>query len=140
MVYQARRAKNQVEIFELVNDKDEVVKRFEVQVGIDGFGKRLSEKYIALSRALAACQQIQNEKIAPSDAGEMMEAIGLAVTDILYTVFGEEGAREIVQFYDGNHAEMCQEVMPFVTEAILPKARKLGQENRKRAMQSYIRG
>ena len=140
MAYQAKRAKNQTEIFELINDDGEVVNHFEVRIDAGGFGKRLSEKYVELSRALAACQQIQTKTIDPSDVDRVMETVGLAVTDILYSVFGEADARKIIQFYDKNYVEMCQEVMPFVTETVLPKARKLGQANRKQAIQSYTKG
>lgn len=133
MAYQARRAKNQVEIFELVNDDDEVVNRFEVRVDVGGLGKRLSEKFIALNRAKNALQQ------ASSDNEKMIEACQLAITEMLCTVFGEDAAQEIIQFYDKNYIEIYLKVMPFVTETVLPKTRKFDQELRKQAMQSYIR-
>ena len=142
MAFQAKRAKQQIETFELVDDTGAVVHRYDVRTDTDHLAKRLSRIHIELAQALTEGRKIQERAEADSngaeDAAKAYEMIGTLVMDALQLVFGVEDAKEIISFYEDNYAEMCQEVViPFVFGVVLARARAVDQERRKQVMRTY---
>ncbi len=52
---------------------------------------------------------------------------------------GREDAKTILEFYDTRYIEMCQEVIPFITDIVIPQVRKIAQSNKKQVLKSYNR-
>lgn len=134
MAYQAKRRKIYEEEFQLVEEDGVVVHTLRVSLDADSVIKKLSEKHVALVKAL---KDVQNEKNTASE--NALEVLGNAVIDILEAVFGKEDAKTIIEFYENRYVEMCQEVMPFVTGTVIPEVRKIAQENKKQVLAQYNR-
>ena len=131
MAYQAKRRKLYEEDFELVDEQGNVVHTLKVALDADSVVKKLSEKHVALTRALADLQEVKTDNA--------LEVLGNAVVDILEAVFGTEGAETILEFYENKYIEMCREVMPFVTNVVIPEVRKISQSNKKTVLSQYNR-
>lgn len=135
MAYQAKRKKVYHEDFELVDEEGHVVHSLHVSLDPDSTVKNLSVKHLDLIHALDAIKNVDPNK-APETA---LETIGQTVVDILQAVFGADDAQLIIDFYENRYIEMCQEVMPFVTDIVIPQVRKLAQENRATIAAGYNR-
>lgn len=134
MAYQAKRKKLYIEEFELVEEDGRVVHTLHVSLDPDSMAQKLSEKHIALVRAL---QDING--ISAGQSEEVLEKVENAVTDILEAVFGLDDAQTIINFYQGRYIELCSAVIPFVTDVVVPKVRKLAQENKQAIAAGYNR-
>lgn len=134
MAYQAKRKKLYTEDFELTEEDGRVIHTLHVSLDPDSMAVKLSEKHAALVRALSDIN-----KISEGENGDALEKIGNAVTDILEAVFGQEDAETIIDFYQGRYIEMCKEVIPFVTDVVVPQVRSLARENKQSIIASYNR-
>ena len=137
MAYKAKRKKIYEEDFLLTEEDGTVVHTLHVALDADSMVKKLSEKYVALTEALKDVRDVREQQ--DGEAGEKMELLGNAVTDILEAVFGREDAKTILEFYDARYIEMCQEVMPFITDIVIPQVRKIAQSNKKQVLKQYNR-
>ena len=135
MAYQARRKKLYEEEFELLDENDVVVHKLHVELDPDAMAKKLSVKHLALTNALQNIHGIEVDK-TPVDA---VEAVDSAVKDILEAVFGPDDAKTIEDFYGGKVIMMTREVLPFVTDVVIPEVRKMAKQNRKTVAAGYGR-
>lgn len=133
MAYQAKRKKLYTEDFELTEEDGRVIHTLHVSLDPDSMAVKLSEKHAALVRALQDINQMKEENTGA------LETIGNAVTDILEAVFGQEDAETIIDFYQGRYIEMCKEVIPFVTDVVVPQVRSLARENKQSIIAGYNR-
>ena len=135
MAYEAKRRKLYEEEFLLTEEDGTVVHKLHVSLDADSMVKKLSEKYVAL---LNAYQQVQTAgAMSAENIAERLEFLGNTVVDMLEAVFGDENPKIIVEFYDSRYIEMCKEVMPFITEAVIPQIRKIAADNRKQTLSKY---
>lgn len=137
MAYEAKRRKLYEEEFLLTEEDGTVVHKLHVSLDADSMVKKLSEKHVALINALRDIQAVN--AISTEDSGKKLEILGNTVIDILEAVFGKENAKIIVEFYDSRYIEMCKEVMPFITETVIPQIRKIAADNRKQTLSKYQR-
>ncbi len=138
MAYQAKREGRYTEDFELAEKDGTVVHTLHVALDPDSVVIKLTEKHLALTRALRDVQSIRQNSIE-ADLAEGFEVLGHAVTDLIEAVFGYDDAKTIISFYDCRYVEMCREVVPFITEIVIPEIRKMAQANRKAVLSSYNR-
>lgn len=134
MAYQAKRRKIYEEDFQLVNANGEIVHTLKVSLDADSMAAKLSEKHVALVNAL---NNMQNAKNATNE--NKLTVLGNTVIDILEAVFGKDNARTILDFYENKYVEMCQEVMPFITQVVIPEVRKIAQANKNQVLSQYNR-
>lgn len=135
MAYQIKRRGVYTSDLELTEADGTAVHTLHVEIDPDSMARKLSEKQVALVRAMQDISAIGDG--TPGD--EAMKAVERAVTDMLEAVFGADGAATIARFYQGRYIEMSQEVIPYITMEVIPKVREMAQESRKQAMQSYNR-
>lgn len=138
MAYKAKRQELVTEDLELCNADGTVVKTIHVELDADNMVRKLSEKHVALINALKNVQEIKDA----STEGEKANAVtvlGAAVVDLLEAVFGREDAECILDFYGNRYVEMCQEVVPFITQIVIPEVRKIAKQNKKAALAGYSR-
>lgn len=135
MAYQAKRRKIFREDFELVDENGNAAQIFHVELDPDSMAKKLSEKYVALQKAMQGLQNA-DAKNAPVVA---LETAGNAVKDILEAVFGRDDAEKIIVFYDERYMEMCREVLPFITQVVVPQVRRIARENKASIAAGYNR-
>ena len=133
MAYQAKRTRVFKEEFQLIDEDGKIAKTLFVELDPSIMAQNLSRKYVDLQRALVAVEKAETNK------ENMYETVGKSMREIMETVFGVEGAKTIVEFYSERYIEMCREVLPFVSEIVIPQARKLAQENRKNIVAGYNR-
>lgn len=135
MAYQAKRKQLFTEDFELTEEDGAVIHTLHVALDPDNMAKKLSEKHMALVEAMQNISQIDVHK----NPEQGLETLGNAVTDILEAVFGSEDTKIIIAFYDNRYVEMCQEVVPFITQVVVPRIREMTQENKKQVAAGYKR-
>ena len=130
MAYKAKRQDRVIEDLELCGSDGKVVKTIHVELDADNMVRKLSEKHVALINALKNVQEIKDA----STEGEKANAVtvlGAAVVDLFEAVFGREDAECILDFYGNRYVEMCQEVVPFITQIVIPEVRKIAKQNKK---------
>lgn len=133
MAYQVKRKKLYTEDFELAEEDGRVIHTLHVSLDPDSMAVKLSEKHAALVQALQDINQVKEKSEGA------LETIGNAVTDILEAVFGLEDAKKIIDFYQGRYIELCREVIPFVTDVVVPQVRNLARENKQSIVSGYNR-
>ena len=139
MAYQARRKKQFVEDFELVNEDGTVAHTLHVSLDADNMVGKLNRKYAELTKTLAETTEIKRQTESGEVDADCFERLGAAVVNLFEAVFGREDTATIVQFYDNRYIEMCREVTPFITQVVIPQCIKIKQENQQSILQSYNR-
>ncbi len=140
MAYQLKKTKKVTEELELINDDGSLFTTICVELDRAGLVKKVNEKYVELLKAQSEVAALQAGGGQPLDAGALKDAIELysgIAWDLFGIIFGERDAKTILDFYDGDLMEVCQQIMPFVTQVLVPRIRKIAQEIRKQAMRSY---
>lgn len=140
MAYKIQKQQKTVEELELYNENGDKVTTIQVRLDSDGLAEKLSTKHIALIQTQKNLIRIQKE----NDNGNIenydkaLEDAGQAVIDMFEAVFGKEDSDTIRKFYGDNTIQMCREVLPFITDVVLPEVRKLGQKKRKKRVADHM--
>lgn len=137
MAYQARRKQHFVENLELIDESGKVAHTISVDLDPGEVAEKLSKKYMELLQA----QKLANS-VNTNDMEAMVNAytkLGDSVKAIMESVFGEEDSKIILEFYDNRPSEMITEILPFITDVVIPNVRRQAQDMRKNALQSYSR-
>lgn len=136
MAYQIHRQDQDIEELQLVNPDGSVAETLKITLNGADLAERVSRDYVKLLEA----QSYANNPETGNDPARMAEAtekLGTCVIDLYNAALGEENTRKILDFYEGRILEMIQEVNPFVINVVIPKVRKIAQQNRKAARKSY---
>lgn len=139
MAYQAKRKKLYTEEFELVEEDGTIVHKLHVNLDADMVVKNLSEKQIALINVSKEARTVINEGKENENAVEILEIYGRAIVELIEACFGKENTEVIVDFYKERYMEMNKEVLPFITQTVIPEVRKIASENKKTILSSYNR-
>lgn len=139
MAYQAKRNKVLSEDFELLDENDKVVHTLHVTLDADDMIVRIGRKYTALTKALSETTEAQRKAESAEDAVKNMETLGRAVVDLLEAVFGPDDTQTIISFYNGRYVEMSREVLPFISQRIIPRLVELKKESQKAMRTKYNR-
>jgi len=116
-MYQITRKNRIKEQLQLCNADGSVGLTLDVDLDVDKVVMRVNKAYDALGEAQNALQK------APQSQ-EAMETYGKAFIAVLNVVFGEEGAKQLLEFYEGNYSELLLDIAPFLTDEIMPKIRE----------------
>ncbi len=139
MAYQAKRHKRFQEDFELADEQGNVVKTLHVSLDADDMVVKINRKYTALTKALAETTEVKRKAQNPEEIQACIETLGRTVVDLLEAVFGDADAKTIIEFYDGRYIEMSQEVLPFITQCVIPKLTEMRKDNKKAVLNGYNR-
>lgn len=139
MAYQARRSRKLYEEFELVDENGDVVHTLKVSLDADDMVVAINRKYTALTRALTETTEAQRKAKDKKELEECMETLGRAVLDLIEAVFGEENGKVLVDFYEGRYLEMSREVLPFISQVVIPRLVEIRKENQKSMFMKYNR-
>lgn len=139
MAWQAKRSRTLQEDFELVDENGNVVHTLHVSLDADDMTVKISRKYTALVRAMSETTEMKRKAESAEELENCMEKLGQAVIDMLEAVFGVEDTKTIVEFYENRHIEMSREVLPFISQVVIPRMQELAAENRKSIRQKYNR-
>ena len=139
MAWQAKRSRTFRDDFELVDENGNVVHTIHVSLDADDMTVKISRKYTALVRAMSETTEMKRKAESAEELENCMEKLGQAVIDMLEAVFGEEDTKSIVEFYENRYIEMSREVLPFISQVVIPRMQELAAENRKSIRQKYNR-
>ena len=140
MAYQLKRTRKIVEDLELCNENGEVEATLHINLDCDALAPLFRKKQVALIDAEKNLKVIQ--KIGrQDDFDRAYEIYGRALVDIFETSLGVENTRVVIDFYRGNYTEMCVQVIPFITEVVMPsmQASISDKKNQLRALHKHKR-
>lgn len=126
-MYQITRKNRIKETLQLCHANGDVAVELEVDLNVDDIAGRVNKAYEALGMAQLALQKDQNSQKA-------MEAYGAAVIAVLDVIFGEDGSKQIVEFYEGRYSEMLLDLFPFINGEIMPKIRAASADRKAQLM------
>ena len=121
MAYQAKRNKRFEEDFELVDENGVVQHTLKVSLDADDMVAKINRKYTALVRALSDVQEIKRKEASNEQLSNAVEVLGRAEIDMFEAVFGADGTETIQQFYKDRYMEMAKEIIPFITNCVIPR-------------------
>ena len=139
MAYQAKRSRKFHEDFELLDEKGTVYKTIHVSLDVDDMVVKINRKYVALTKALADTSDAKRKIESAEKMEKCFDVLGRSMVDLLIAVFGEEDANVIVQFYDNRYVEMSREVLPFITQVVIPRLVEIRKENKNAILNRYNR-
>ncbi len=133
MGFKVKRFKKTEEL-ELVNEEGVTEKVISIRLDRAGIAEKASKKYVEIQRLQALAKRAKKD-----GENELVTQLGQVVIDFFEIIFGEENAKTILEFYEGNYVEMIMEIMPFIQTKVLPVIRAAAQQNRRAAMAGYLR-
>lgn len=139
MAYQARRNKRYEEDFELVDENGAVQHTLHVSLDADDMTVKINRKYVALTRALSETTEAKRKVETAKDLQGVFETLGNAMVDLLQAVFGEENAKILLDFYEDSYIEMSREVLPFISNVVIPRMIEIRKDNQKALLGKYNR-
>ena len=139
MAYQAKRNKRFEEDFELVDENGVVQHTLKVSLDADEMVAKINRKYTALVRALSDVQEIKRKEASNEQLSNAVEMLGRAEIDMFEAVFGADGTETIQQFYKDRYMEMAKEIIPFITNCVIPRLAEIKAENKKALVSQYNR-
>ena len=139
MAYQARRFKKVIEDFELVDENTQIIERLHVELDAGSIVEKIRQKYIKLVRANREIQNVHTDINSEEEILNAYSFLGTAVSDLIEAVFGKEDTEKILKFYENNYVELSQEVIPFITQVVLPKLNEVAKQNKQNILSGYNR-
>lgn len=86
-------------------------------------------RYLKAAGELAQAQQAASK----GSTEERIEALGVAILNLFSVIFGDDQAKQLIDFYDGAYTEMLADVTPFINDVVAPKV----SEAQQRIMSQY---
>lgn len=139
MAYQAKRSKKYVEDFELVDAEGNIKHKLHISLDADDMTVKINRKYVALTRALSETTEAKRKVETAEDLQGVFETLGNAMVDLLQAVFGEENAKILLDFYEDSYIEMSREVLPFISNVVIPRMIEIRKDNQKALLGKYNR-
>lgn len=139
MAYQANRSKKYVEDFELVDAEGNIKHTLHISLDADDMAAKINRKYVALTRALSETTEAKRKVETAEDLQGVFETLGNAMVDLLQAVFGEKNAKILLDFYEDSYIEMSREVLPFISNVVIPRMIEIRKDNQKALLGKYNR-
>lgn len=114
-MYQVKRQNRIKETVQLCHADGTVAEEINVDLNVDTIAARMNKAYEMLGMA-------QNQLQADSSPVNA-ETFGKAVIAVFEVVFGEDGCKRILDFYENSYTEMLLDLFPFINDEIMPKIR-----------------
>lgn len=122
-MYQITRKNRIKETLQLCHANGDVAEEINVDLNVDVIAGRMNKAYEALGMA-------QNALGANTNSPELLEQFGNAVMAVFDVIFGEDGRKRIVAFYENNYTEMLLDLFPFINNEIMPKIREASEQRK----------
>lgn len=100
-----------------------------LQLHVDLNVDTILRRYLQVAGELTKAQQA----VRKGATEEKVEALGVAILNVFSVIFGDDQAKQLVDFYDGAYTEMLADVAPFINDVIAPKV----SEAQQRIMHQY---
>lgn len=111
-------------------------KKIDIKLDVE---KIAMEFFRRINDTIAAEQAIRDLDVqkSPEKIAKAIDAYSTALVSLFVCVFGEDATNAIVKFYENDYMEMQIEVLPVITEKIMPAMREGMNRMRKAAAQQY---
>ena len=119
-MYQIQRKNRIKEQLQLCHANGDIACTLDVDINVDRMTAQISKAYDQLGKA-------QNELMKDRTSDKLIEEYGKAVVLVLTAIFGEDGCKKILDFYEDNYTECLLDILPFVSGEIMPKIRDASQ-------------
>ena len=124
MAYQIQKKRHINKKLDLLGNDGKVEKTLKVDIVVDDFRNR----YPVVMANVRKAQEMLDTS-GENDA-EAIVASQIAVKAVFVLVFGEVQTREFLKYYENRYAEAFLDVIPFITEEIMPEVNKaVNEEN-----------
>ena len=123
---QLKRRKHIVKSLDLLDDAGKIERTLTVDIVVDDFRNRYPKIMGEVKRA---------QELIDKNGAEDIEAIAasqIAVNAVFVLVFGEVQTREFLEYYENRFQEAFLDVIPFITDEIIPEVQKAVEEENKR--------
>lgn len=120
MAYQVTRSKRITETLELTDEKGNVVESIDVNLDADAVCTAFRKKQTEVIDAERRLKETRKNGVE-TDLECAYEAYGNAVIAIFELIFGEDGTKKLLEFFEDNYIEMGIQVVPFINAVIVPK-------------------
>ena len=125
MAYQLRKKRHINKELELVGENG-VEKKLVVDIVIDDFRNRYP-------RVMAEVKKAHDMLAEKGDNDtEAIVASQIAVKAVFVLIFGEAQTRDFLEYYENRYSEAFLDVIPFITDEIIPEVKKAAEEENKR--------
>lgn len=131
-MYQIQRKNRIKEQLQLCHANGDIACTLDVDINVDRMTAQISKAYDQLGKA-------QNELMKDRNSEKLIEEYGKAVVLVLTAIFGEDGCKKILDFYEDNYTECLLDILPFVSGEIMPKIREASKA-RKEQLQALMNG
>lgn len=128
-MYQITRKNKIKETLQLCHANGDVACEIDVDLNVDEIAGRVNKAREALAMAQNALREDQG-------SADLLDAYGNAVLALFQVLFTEEGARKIVEFYEGNYSEMLLDVFPFINNEIMPKIQAASEDRKAKLLEA----
>jgi S-adenosylmethionine synthetase len=124
MGYQLKKKKHINKSLDLIGDDGKVEKTLTVDIVVDDFRNRYPKVMADVKKAQAMLDSSGETDV------EAVVASEIAVKAVFVLIFGEIQTREFLQYYENRYSEAFLDVIPFITDEIIPAVKKaVEQEN-----------
>ena len=125
---QLKRKKHIIKTLELLDDAGKVEKTLSVDIVVDDFRNRYPRVMAEVKKAQAMLDE------SGDDNPDAVVAAQIAVKAVFVLVFGEIQTREFLEYYENRYSEAFLDVIPFITDEIMPEVKKAVEMENNRIM------
>lgn len=126
MGYQLKKKKHINKSLDLIGDDGKVEKTLTVDIVVDDFRNRYPKVMADVKKAQAMLDASGETDV------EAVVASEIAVKAVFVLVFGEIQTRDFLQYYENRYSEAFLDVIPFITDEIIPAVKKAVEQENKR--------
>ncbi|MHB1152098.1 MAG: hypothetical protein ACYCWE_09625 [Eubacteriales bacterium] len=126
-----QRKQKVVEKLELCDENGEVKITIDVVIDVDRMMSEINKAQNQVIRAQMDVNKVKNEI--------NIQNYGVAILELIRVIFGEKDAEQILRHYDGSYSEMLEDIMPFISESIMPKIQKVAAERLARMKKIHMK-
>lgn len=121
---QIKKRKHINKVLELLDENGKIEKTLTVNIAVDVFRNRYPRVMADVKKA-----QEMIDTRGENDADAIV-ASQMAVKAVFVLVFGEVQTKEFLEYYENRYTEAFMDVIPFITDEIMPEVNKaVEQEN-----------
>jgi len=125
---QIKRKQKVTDRLELQDENGEIKVIIDVDIDVDRMMNDINKSQNQIIRAQMDLSKVKNEIT--------VQNYGTAILEMINVIFGSE---KILNHYDNRYTEMLEDIMPYITEDIMPKIRRVADDRMKRMKEMHRR-
>ena len=131
MAYQIRKS---TKISEQLQLGDDLI--IDVEINPSKMATAIMTGYNDIIRSKLTLEKIGKAKNI-EDIPEQVQEIGIAFINLFNLIFGEENTLKIIDYFEKDYADMLEQILPFITDAVLPACKQAAKEKQEKAAKQY---